>query len=155
MIKEVESASVFLNNNPNYTGTLYSTVSDVTYTIVNGVLHSENDYPSKVSGMGVKLWHKEGALHRIGGPAVQHALGSEEWFQNGVRHREDGPAYVTKSVKEWWVHGKKHRLDGPAIEVAGKIKPVYQYFLDDKAYATKEDWLIATREYKLEGFLNE
>jgi hypothetical protein len=69
---------------------------------------------------GDKQWHKDGELHRIDGPAVEHANGDTQWYQFGQLHREDGPAIEwANGDKYWWYHGKRHRTDGPAVISAG------------------------------------
>ena len=53
----------------------------------HGQLHSWNDEPSYSQEDGSRFWHKEGALHRVGGPAIVWRDGSEEWWEEGVRLR--------------------------------------------------------------------
>lgn len=55
---------------------------------------------------GTKRCYRDGKLHRIDGPAVQHESGGSEWYENGLRHREDGPAYISHyGTKQWYLHG--------------------------------------------------
>lgn len=83
----------------------------------NNLLHRENgpafEYKTK-SGRLSSSWYVDGKLHRIDGPAVQHANGDKEWHQNGLLHRVDGPAIDRLNVKEWYCNGKLHKEDGPA-----------------------------------------
>ncbi len=57
---------------------------------------------------GNKMYHLNGHLHRIDGPAIVFADGSQEWYLNGKLHREDGPAleYVD-GTKYWFLNGKR------------------------------------------------
>ena len=76
-------------------------------------------------------------LHRLNGPAIEHADGDKSWYVNGKRHRLDGPAIEYASgYKEWWVEGKRHRLDGPAIEWAdgNKVWYVEGKFMTEKEF---------------------
>jgi hypothetical protein len=70
------------------------------------------------------IWsNSRGELHRIHGPAVEHANGSQEWFRNGLRHRDRGPAVEwTNGRKEWWENGQLHRIDGPAISYSNGLQ---------------------------------
>ena len=46
-------------------------------------------------------------LHRLDGPAVEHANGTKYWFVDGELHREDGPAIEhINGDKYWFVDGK-------------------------------------------------
>jgi len=66
---------------------------------------------------GNKEWYQYGKLHRIGGPAVEHANGDKLWYQQGKLHRYDGPAVeYSNGNKEWYQNDKLHRVTGPAIE---------------------------------------
>jgi hypothetical protein len=47
-------------------------------------------------------------LHRLDGPAVEHADGFKSWWVEGRRHRLDGPAIeCADGYKAWWVEGKR------------------------------------------------
>jgi hypothetical protein len=52
-------------------------------------------------------------LHRLEGPAIEHA----------------------NEYKAWFVEGKLHRLDGPAIEYANGDK---EWYVEDKELTEKE-----------------
>ena len=55
-----------------------------------------------------KRWWKDGALHRIDGPAVEYTDGSASWYLNGERHRIDGPAYIyIGKFQLWYYQGVK------------------------------------------------
>jgi hypothetical protein len=72
-------------------------------------LHSINNEPSIKRG-NCQVWHKNGQLHRIDGPARILLINSKIhkwWYQNDVLHRIDGPAVEKDDYKEWWVDGKK------------------------------------------------
>ena len=59
-----------------------------------------SEYELDYSG-GSMRWHKNGALHRDDGPAI-------EWI-DGLRHRLDGPAVVyADGGKEWWLDNKEY-----------------------------------------------
>ena len=56
---------------------------------------------------GNKQWYQNDKLHRLDGPAWEHANGDKEWWLNGVLHREDGPAVEwANGTKEWYSDGK-------------------------------------------------
>ena len=87
----------------------------------------------KVDEDGNKCYYKDKRmtnLHRVDGPAIEHADGSKAWWVNGELHRVDGPAieYVSGG-KVWFVDGKLHRLDGPAVEGASGYK---EWYVDGK-----------------------
>lgn len=71
----------------------------------------------RVGENGRRVWRlPNGASHRVGGPAVEHADGSREWLEHGLPHRLDGPAVeLADGRTEWWVRGRRHRIDGPAL----------------------------------------
>jgi len=52
---------------------------------MNGVLHSIDDMPSVESSL-VKVWHKDGLIHRENGPAVIRSWGCQMWYRNGVKY---------------------------------------------------------------------
>ena len=61
----------------------------------------------------LKLWYKNGALHRLDGPAYTSTIPEEvKFFVNGKLHRLDGPAverledHTGPGHKEWWVNGQ-------------------------------------------------
>ena len=64
-------------------------------------------------------------MHRLDGPAIEHADGSKWWF-NGQLHRTDGPAIeYANGTKCWCINDQLHRTDGPAIEFASGTKKWY------------------------------
>lgn len=64
------------------------------------------------------VYLRNGALHRVDGPAVIMADGDYQWKMNNVLHREDGPAEETSDgLRHWCLHGKTHRVGGPAVEL--------------------------------------
>lgn len=95
-------------------------------TYKNGKFDSVDDVPSVYLGDYHRFWHKEGELHRVGGPAIiKH--NEEYWYQDGERHREDGPAYILYGIyQEWYLKGKKHRIGGPAMETVSGRKEWYK-----------------------------
>ena len=53
-------------------------------------------------------WYKEGKLHRIGGPALQHE-GTFHWYYEGRLHNLEGPAVIDPAGPcQYWIHG--HRI---------------------------------------------
>ena len=47
-------------------------------------------------------------LHRLDGPAVEHADGYKAWRVEGKRHRLDGPAIQhADGYKAWYVEGRR------------------------------------------------
>ena len=69
------------------------------------------EYPN-----GLKLWYRNGKLHRDDGPALAYANGKKAWYQNGQKHREGGPAIIhPNGTEHWYLNGELHREDGPAI----------------------------------------
>ena len=62
----------------------------------------------KVYPDGTKAWRLRSKLHRIDGPAVEHADGSKKWCLNGAVHRTDGPAWEgADGSKMWFLDGKQ------------------------------------------------
>lgn len=82
---------------------------------------------------GNRFWRDEvGKLHRVDGPAIEHANGDKEWMVSGRLHRLDGPAREwINGEREWFVNGKLHRINGPAIEMANGDK---QWWFHGKQY---------------------
>ena len=95
---------------------------------------------------GNKYWHLNGQLHRIDGPAIEHANGTKDWYKHGKLHREDGPALEHNGTKIWYLNGRLHRVDGPAIEYTDGDKYWYLY---DKIYSFSE-WCKRTNKSKEE-----
>jgi hypothetical protein len=53
---------------------------------------------------GCEIWHENGVLHRIDGPALIDSNGTKQWFLQGKLHRTDGPAIeYSNGEKEWWI----------------------------------------------------
>jgi len=57
----------------------------------------------------MKIYHKQGLLHRTNGPAIEWADGIKEWYNMGMRHRTNGPAveYADGSML-WFIKGKQY-----------------------------------------------
>ena len=84
------------------------------------------EYKVQVFDNGNQKWFQNGELHRLDGPAIEHANGDKAWYINGERHREDGPAIeYANGDRSWYINGKRHREDGPAIEHANGYKKWY------------------------------
>lgn len=117
-------------------------------------------YDVEVDKKGTVRFYKPGTneLHRLDGPAVEHANGDKSWFQNGERHRIDGPAIENSDgTKSWYQNDKLHRLDGPAVEWANGdkgwwIEGVYyteEEFKEKIASMNVQELTIAEIEAKL------
>lgn len=53
-------------------------------------------------------WYKEGVLHRVGGPALQHKS-TFHWYYEGQLHNYDGPAVVDPcGPAQYWIHGVRY-----------------------------------------------
>ena len=62
----------------------------------------------KIDKYGNKFWYLNGKLHRINGPAFEHANGDKSWYLNGKLHRIDGPAIeYANGDKYWCLNGKQ------------------------------------------------
>jgi hypothetical protein len=52
-------------------------------------------------------WYKEGKLHRVGGPALQHKS-TFHWYYEGILHNYEGPAVVDPAgPPQYWIHGAR------------------------------------------------
>jgi len=49
-----------------------------------------------------QVWHLNGKLHRVGGPAMIESDGTQYWHQNGDPHRLGGPAIIYSDGYEFW-----------------------------------------------------
>jgi hypothetical protein len=79
---------------------------------------------------GTKEWYLDGKLHRLDGPAIEHANGSKFWYFEGRLDRSDGPAVEHyDGSKYWYFEGELHCPNGPAID------------LSDGKYWYQEWWL--------------
>ena len=58
-----------------------------------------------INDLGTKLWSKNGALHRVDGPAMIRWNGTKKWYKNGLLHRVDGPAIEYSDGTYRWYHG--------------------------------------------------
>jgi len=68
------------------------------------------EYKVKVQDNGTREWFNlNGLLHRVDGPAIEHANGDKWWYLNDQRHRVDGPAIEhANGNKRWYLNGKKY-----------------------------------------------
>lgn len=93
------------------------------------------DGPAMINLWALK-WYQNGKLHRLDGPAIEHANGDKEWYRDNQLHREYGPAVERVSgTKVWCLNNKLHRLDGPAVEWANGKK---EYWVVGDKYTEKE-----------------
>jgi hypothetical protein len=59
-----------------------------------------------VDSQGTKVWTKNGARHRLDGPAIEYVNGSWIWMKQGLCHRECGPAVRhANGDKFWFIQG--------------------------------------------------
>jgi len=80
-----------------------------------------------INKYGNKIYYKDRKmtiLHRLDGPAVEHADGIKEWYVDGHRHRLDGPAFENVNGHQaWYVDGEEltekqfNALTAPAFEL--------------------------------------
>ena len=57
----------------------------------------------------MKIYHKQGLLHRTNGPAIIQPDGTKEWYYMGNHHRADGPAIVKPDGSMlWFIKGKQY-----------------------------------------------
>jgi hypothetical protein len=102
------------------------------------------EYTVRINSRGDRRWCKPGTniLHRLDGPAIEHADGTRQWWVDGKRHRLDGPAIEhTDGSREWYVDGKLHRLDGPAYEDADGTR---EWFIEGEKL-TEQEFLARTQ----------
>jgi hypothetical protein len=88
------------------------------------------DGPAWVGANGRLEYWVDGAIHRLGGPAIIDN-GNERWMNDGVLDRKDGPAItLANGTREWWVNGVRHRHDGPAIY--NRFVGIEEWYFDGK-----------------------
>ena len=101
---------------------------------------------------GTVCYFKNGAFHRLDGPAIERPDGTKEYWVNGKLHRLDGPACEWfNGYKDYYVEGKRHRLDGPAYEGTNGTKI---YFIEGKKHRLDGpacEWFDGTKEYWIDG----
>ena len=72
-----------------------------------GALHRVGG-PAVIWTNGTQAWYLNGELHRVNGPAVTHEDGYQAWFRNDKLHRTNGPAVIyANGAQEWWVNGQQ------------------------------------------------
>jgi hypothetical protein len=118
----------------------------------NDEFHSFNNNPSYYAkGQYFEDWmyHKNGARHREGGPAVIY-------FRHNVNYSGEGANWEV--TNEYYMDGKLHNLIGPAVEFwaydddprvigsNGKIEA--QFYFVDGVEMDEKDYLVAVMEYK-------
>ena len=66
------------------------------YWYKNGKIHSYNDEPAVITGIGNREWYKDGKIHRDGDkPAIIQINGSMIYYKEGKIHRDnDKPAVI-------------------------------------------------------------
>lgn len=64
-------------------------------------------------GIYLKIWHNNGLVHRIGGPAIEtdEPLVSPIWCQYDCLHRTNGPALGENTYPCWFLEGKQYLFD--------------------------------------------
>ena len=78
-----------------------------------------------VISKGIKIYIKDGDMHRVNGPAEIHPSGYRAWYKNGLKHRDHGPAVIYPDGREeYWINGKqvKNLKKGVVNGPAGKTK---------------------------------
>lgn len=51
-------------------------------------------------------------LHRVDGPAIEHADGTRYWYVNGKRHRTDGPSTeYSNGTKLWYIDDRPYGMN--------------------------------------------
>jgi hypothetical protein len=88
-------------------------------TMLNGKLHSFDDYPAVIMSDGMMFWFRHGEMHRDEKPAVIWRNGNEDWLLHNKLHRWDGPARVRfdktgRSVNEtsqWYANGESINIE--------------------------------------------
>ena len=57
------------------------------------------------------VWFRDGKIHKLNGPAVEHTDNSRYWYQNGLLHRDDGPAIIgADGYINWYRHGEQYDI---------------------------------------------
>lgn len=107
--------------------------------------HRDGGLPAEEPGLHSivkrRTYYVHGALHRIGGPAIDYSNGYEEWYLNGMQHRLDGPAMkLSNGDREWWVEDQLHRLDGPAIEISKEPGVTRTWYYDSPEQG--DEWYV-------------
>ena len=99
----------------------------------NAVYHT---WSNQISGLDIAYVNDKDELHRIYGPAlISKRFDLYKWYKNGKLHRVGGPALQHKSVFHWYYEGHLHNLEGPAvIDPAGP----YQYWIHGHRMTEKE-----------------
>jgi len=84
----------------------------------------ETQYIKKDNGYACYYADEEmTVIHRLDGPAVEHADGHKAWYVEGKRHRLDGPAVeCADGYKTWWVKGK--RLSEAEFNMLHELKEI-------------------------------
>ena len=61
---------------------------------------------------GTKIWHTDGKVHRLDGPAIEYPDGSKFYFQDNKLNRTNGPAleYHDGHVG-WHLNGIEYTFD--------------------------------------------
>ena len=54
----------------------------------------------------VHYYNRQGQLHRVYGPAIEHSDGYRVWYQDGLPHRIGGPAVEYDGYCAWYINGK-------------------------------------------------
>ena len=81
----------------------------------------------------VKIWKKDGQLHRDGAPAIYDNDGMEKWYKEGKLHRDGGlPAVINKNgYRSWFQNGNLIKQEHPiSVDTKyvkyteNKVKPV-------------------------------
>ena len=84
---------------------------DKRYPIIDNIVYFKDDEPeervSDLFGVDGYLILREWMKNRVGETyAFQYPNGVRIWFRNGIVHRDKSPAKIfPNGTHEWWVHG--------------------------------------------------
>lgn len=61
---------------------------------------------------GMRVWYRDGIIHRDDGPALTTRFGKKFWYRDGSYHRDDGPAITDdrNGAKYWYRDGKLYDI---------------------------------------------
>jgi hypothetical protein len=93
-------------------------------------------WTNTVFGVDIVYLNDKDELHRIYGPAlISKRFNLYKWYKDGKLHRVGGPALQHKDTFHWYYEDKLHNLEGPAvIDPAGP----FQYWIHGQRMSEKE-----------------
>lgn len=100
---------------------------------LNNDIPSLEIYNNSRIGYDVKMFHKNGELHRENDlPAYETSTGEKQWYEDGKEHRLNGPSRIGKNKRiRFTLRGKHHKLKNwvnyhPNKELAKQIFEKYR-----------------------------